>query len=228
MTKKEIEQIEKLARNDDDHAVVTETKFIKKTYDVSLTLHDLIKCLADYAEHLEVLPEDSDIIPTDERKSQTYRFIINSKEDRVNAIMDLLFGVTEEDKEPRKKRGNKGFRDNDKAELRNLRIQLEGLYKTKKEFLKLCAEEVQIRNAETMKEESDSIVRRLSEVYKELEQEGWDIPQSIPPQSDDYSAFKKTGFENFLVDDLDIVLPWLRQYKEEILKHLLPPIENKK
>ncbi|MBN8521500.1 MAG: hypothetical protein J0L77_06360 [Alphaproteobacteria bacterium] len=175
----------------------------KRINEISVVMADLIKCLVDYAEHLETPPEDSEIIPNHQRENQTYRFNINSKEDRVDAIKKLLWG----ENEVSLPKGNRSFYDHDKRLMLQLKAEMKETGKTKEELIDNYIKKAQLRSKQT---QTESIRDRLEDVYYTLGSY----------TEADYSQYGQSGFEGFLLEDFYMIAPWLDKYKQEITDYL--------
>jgi hypothetical protein len=171
-------------------------------------ISELIKCLVAYSETLRELPEDAELIPQDEQKPECFKVFISSPEDRVSAILDLLFG---KEIQERSAKGPKGFLKHDLELMEEMREEKIKTGKSRDELIWNYVERAKSRDPNV---DEDSIRRRLINADQDLSKK-----KKIP----DYSAYKDFEVEyNFVEDELQIISPWLNLYREELINVFKP------
>ena len=170
-----------------------------------MIIKELLECLVHYADHLTEPPSDAEILPDRLRKPITYRFVIDSPEQKTDAILKLLFG----EDVVNLKRGAKGFRDTDKQLMLDMKAEMFRTGNTKEELIDKYVEIAQMRSPET---HDESIRSRLEDVYYSL--------AHASENQNNYDEYSGMGFENYIEDELRILQPWLIKYRHELINLL--------
>lgn len=184
-----------------------------RTFDI---ICELLEHLTLEAENLRTAPAkrenpaDKDK-PKDKKEEHTYRFVINSPKDRLDAIIRLLFG--EEIIEL--KRGNRSFRTRDKELMRELYAEMKT---SRKSFSDLIEKYIPRAERRTKDVDDESVRARLEDAFYEAKTED--------EHAQETSAFFKeldldeSKYHDNAEDDLHLLLPWLRKYKAQLIKLL--------
>lgn len=176
------------------------------------TICELLETINGFGEILRAPDELAGPSKTPD-KPETYRFIINTPQDRANALIKLVFG--EEIYE--KKLGNPSFLKHDMELMRELKIEKAETEKTKDKLLEKYIPRAQRRKHDT---DDESVRSRLEDAYALVNKEEKQSEQrSEAPDNIDFDAPMTDDF-NLTEDDLRWLLPWLKKYRVELINLL--------
>lgn len=169
---------------------------------------ELLECILNYSEMLQN-PRYPREISEDQRYPEVQHFVIRSDEDRLQAVIKMIFGEYEE----ARKAGNPSFLEHDKRLMAELRREALKTGKTREELIDKYIPRAQKRFRKT---ESESVRERLIDAYQQLPTEM--DHREIPDYGDDIGK----GFEQSIAEEeIDAVLrPWLQKYRRELINLL--------
>jgi hypothetical protein len=164
----------------------------KKAVEISKPIYDLVNILSKISDRIDPYDE----IPT------VSKSLIHSNKSQ--AILTILFG----EQPDFKKRGNKSFEENDKAEILKIKDDPNNGGLGTEEIIRLAMKKARVKSPDTDKE---SLRNRIYKVYSKYEKIGW--------YDHDYSNYTDDAFDRFIFDDVAELSPWLDQYKAQILQY---------
>ena len=176
------------------------------------TICELLETISSFGEILRE-PDEFAGPAKAPNKPEVYHFVINTPQDRANALIKLVFG----EEFYKKKVGNRSFADHDTELIKELKIEKERTGKTKDELLDKYVPRAQKRSEET---DAESVRSRLEGIYTKLnkqEKKSAEQPINIPDNIDFDAAIDEF---NLVEDDLIWLYPWLQKYRSELINLL--------
>ncbi len=169
---------------------------------------ELLECIVSYGEILQN-PLYPDRLSDSDRYPETHHIVIKSDNERMDAIIKLIFGELDE---PRKI-GNRSFLDHDKYLMADLKKDMKETGESREVLFEKYIKMADRRSKGT---DDDSVRDRLEKAYQALSRD------QKSEKFIDYEVDEGRGFEsNVTEDEIRCVLfPWLRKYRSELIKLL--------
>lgn len=176
------------------------------------TICELLETINSFGEMLRE-PDEYAGPPGTPDKPEIHRFVINTPQDRANALIKLVFG----EQIYEKKVGNRSFIEHDMKLMRELKVEKAETEKTKDELLDKYIPHAQKRSDDT---DDESIRSRLEDAYTLVNKESKQSAQQNSTTDDiDFDEAITDDF-NLTEEDLRWLLPWLQKYRSELINLL--------